>query len=98
MRRVETVDAGGQPSVSGSALDICRCSIEPLSGREYFEQSGETSTVDTRVKTWYRKTLADLSPADWIEVDGKIYDVVSVINAQLKNRVLVIMCKVRDRD
>ena len=96
-RKSEAVDDGGQPVVTGVLLATVRCSVEPLSGREYFEASGETHTLDTRIRCYYQSALAALAPADWLEVDGIEYDIISVINPRMLNTELQIMCKVRGR-
>ena len=93
-----TVDGAGQPVQTGTDLATVRCSVEPLNGKEYFEASGENSTVDTRVMCCWQSALADLTPADWLEVSGQRYDIQSVINPRMQNRELVIMCKVHSSE
>lgn len=65
-------------------------SIEPLSGREYFSARQENSEVTTKITIRYRRDItADMR----VVFDGKILEVLSVINPQEWCKSLVLMCR-----
>ena len=72
-----------------------RADIEPLSGKEYFANSGEDTNVTTRIRLRWEDAVADISPKDQIHHGTVIYNIKSVINQRELNRDLVLMC---DRD
>ena len=69
-----------------------RASIEPLNGKEYFANSGETTEVSTRIRLRYDSSLSDLKPHDRVVHSDVIYDIKTVINPSERSRELVLMC------
>ncbi|WP_292935514.1 phage head closure protein [Noviherbaspirillum sp.] len=65
-------------------------SVEPINGREYFTAHLALSEVTTRIRMRYQ---AGLSVLDRITHGGTVYNVQSVINPDMRNEELVLMCK-----
>ena len=70
-----------------------RASIEPINGREYFAQSGEHAEVTTRIRMRHDAVTGAMKPLDRVLHRGDVYDVISVISVQERNRETVLMCK-----
>lgn len=64
-------------------------SVEPLSGREYIALSAELSEVTTKIRMRY---LA-MTTADRITHAGITYNVLSIINKDMRNVELELTCK-----
>jgi SPP1 family predicted phage head-tail adaptor len=65
-------------------------SIEPLSGREYFAAQQINAEVSTKITIRYR---AGVKPTMRILFGGRIFEILSVINTEEKNRELILMCR-----
>jgi SPP1 family predicted phage head-tail adaptor len=92
-RQSTTPDSFGQLVDTWSTIAHRTVSVEPLNGREYFNASGESSEITTRIRMRYDEDTAEIKPFDRIMIDGRTYDIVSVINVQQRNRELVLMCR-----
>jgi len=64
--------------------------IEPLSGREYFAARQENAEVTAKITIRYRK---DVTPDMRAVSEGRVFDVLSMINPEERNISLVLMCK-----
>jgi SPP1 family predicted phage head-tail adaptor len=64
--------------------------IEPLSGREYFAARQENAEVTAKITIRYRK---DVTPDMRAVSEGRVFDVLSVINPGERNISLILMCK-----
>jgi SPP1 family predicted phage head-tail adaptor len=62
--------------------------ILPVSGREYFNASGERAEVTHRIEINYRA----LAPRDRAVYGSRVFDIKSVINVEERNRDLLLMC------
>jgi len=73
-----------------------RASVEPINGREYWQQSGEHSDITTRIRIRYDASLSKVKPKDRIIDRGHspsvIYDVQSVIRPRETKPELILMC------
>lgn len=96
-RRVDGTDSEGQPVDSWVAVAIVMAAIQPLNGREFFEQAGYASDITARIRIRWQPLVADVSPADRITHGTTVYDIISVINHDERNRELVIMASERER-
>ena len=65
-------------------------SVEPISGREYYEAMAVQHQVTHRIKTRYR---SDVTPEMRVTHDGKIYGVESVVDIGMRHRFLEILCR-----
>jgi SPP1 family predicted phage head-tail adaptor len=92
-RQDTTPDTYGQLENIWTTIADRSVSVEPLNGREYFNASGERSEVTTRIRMRYDSETAQIKPYDRITIGDAVYDIVSVINVQQRNRELVLMCK-----
>lgn len=91
-RQSTTRDAVGQLVDTWTTLCTRKVSIEPLNGREYFNASGESSEITTRIRLHYDLVAATVKPFDRVLVDSVYYDIKSVINPREHNRELILMC------
>lgn len=65
-------------------------SIEPLTGREYYAAQSLQSEVTTKIRL---RHLPGILPSDRITHGAAIYDVLEVIDPEMRNIELVLMCK-----
>lgn len=80
----------GEPDESWATFAIVRASIEPLEGRELFSAQAVNNEVTVRIRMWY---IAGVVPKMRVSHGGLYYDILSVINKELRNRELELMCK-----
>lgn len=92
-RQVTTKDAAGQINDTWTVLFTRMADLEPVSGREYFNASGERAEITTQIRVRYDAATASLKPYDRILHGSTAYDVMSVINVRERNRELLIMAK-----
>jgi SPP1 family predicted phage head-tail adaptor len=64
--------------------------IEPLSGKEYLAQQQIQSEVSVRIVMRY---YAGVDPTWRIKNDGLYYDIISVIDHDLRGRMMTLMCR-----
>jgi len=96
-RQSRSKDAFGEYVDVWTTLAVRRCSIEPLMGKEFYEQSGEHSRMPTRIRIRHDSSIAGLKPYDRA-VDNSvspaiIYNIESVQNPRERDRELVLMCE-----
>lgn len=65
-------------------------SIEPLSGREYFAAQQVNAEISTKITLRYRSSV---KPTMRVLYEGRVYEILSVINAGERNRELILICK-----
>ena len=65
-------------------------SINPISGREYYQAETINSDLTHKVRLRYRKGI---TPDMRILYNGRIFYIVSVINEYEKNTILQLMCR-----
>jgi head-tail adaptor len=82
---------------SWSTIAVRRCSIEPLMGKEFYEQSGEHARMPTRIRIRHDDAVANLKPydraVDYSVSPAIVYDIESVQNPRERDRELVLMCQ-----
>jgi len=87
-----TVDTFGQPVKGWSTVATVWASVEPLNGREYFTAQQINAETTVRIRLRYGSELASLSQ-DWrATFDGKIYDILSIIQPREINQEIILMC------
>lgn len=90
IERATMVESDYGPIASWETVGSVSASIEPLRGRELAEYGLAQSEVSTRIRIRY---LAGLRSADRITHGGTEYNVLSVINREMRNIELELMCK-----
>jgi len=65
-------------------------SIEPISGREYYEAMAIQNQITHRIKTRYR---SDITPELRIKHGDRIYEIEAVIDIGARHRFLEILCR-----
>lgn len=92
----ETKNSRGEIVGTWASLADRRVSIEPIMGREFWQQSGEHADITTRIRVRYDATMAQLRPKDRAVDFGSspaiVYDIQAIMNVQERGRELVLMC------
>jgi SPP1 family predicted phage head-tail adaptor len=86
----ETQDADGSVTENWSAFAAAQGSIEPISGREYFSAQTTRADLTHRVNLRY---VAGIMPKMRVRFGSRIFDILSVINVDERNRELQLMCR-----
>lgn len=89
-RQAGGVDELGQPLDEWAALGSCWASVQPLQGREFIAAQAAQSEVTTRITIRYRPGI---TPADRVVFDGKVFNIVSVIDKRSQHDELQLMCR-----
>lgn len=79
-----------QQSVVWNDVGTVWASVEPLHGKEYFAARQENAQVSVKITMRYRPGVAAQMRAMFLQ---NVYEIVSVINIEEKNRTLVLMCE-----
>lgn len=82
----------GQPNGTFTAVMTTWASVEPISGREYFNASGERAEVTHKIEVQACSELADLKPKDRAVFGSRVFNIKSVINIEERGRKLQLMC------
>lgn len=91
----ETRDSIGGVTQAWTEYATVRGSLEPLSGREVFMAAQLQAEVTGRARIRY---LAGITPKMRIEHDGKYYDILAVIDRELRHRWLELLVSEGLRD
>jgi SPP1 family predicted phage head-tail adaptor len=86
----ETQDADGSVIENWSAFATVQSSIEPISGREYFAAQTTQADMTHRINLRY---VAGVKPKMRVKFGSRIFDILSVINVNERNRELQLMCR-----
>lgn len=78
-------DSHGQETEVWADVETVWASVRPVSGREFFAASGERSDITHEILLRYEPTL---TPRHRIVYDGRIFDVVAVLNSDERDRFL----------
>ena len=89
-RQQSGVDELGQPLAEWAALGSCWAAVLPLVGREFISAQAVQSEVTTRVVIRYRPGIA---ASDRVNHEGRIYNIVSVIDKRSQHDELQLMCR-----
>jgi SPP1 family predicted phage head-tail adaptor len=85
-----TQDSDGSLIETWSSFANVQASMEPISGREYFAAQTTQADVTHRICMRY---LAGVIPKMRVKYGSRIFDILSVININERNRELQLMCK-----
>lgn len=83
-------DAYGALVETWSTYATAWASIEPLTGREYFEQGKVSSEVTTRIRIRHISGVTNLMR---VKFGTRIFTIVTVINIDERNKEYELMCK-----
>jgi SPP1 family predicted phage head-tail adaptor len=89
-RVTETQDTDGTVMETWSTFATVQSSIEPISGREYFAAQSTQADITHRVIIRY---LSDIVPKMRVKFGSRIFDILSVINDNERNREIQLMCR-----
>ena len=89
-RQSQETDPYGQPIDEWLAIVNTWGAVEPLAGREYIAAMAVQSDVTTRVRLRYRPGITS---ADRVVHEGRLYNIVSVIDVRSDHRELQLMCR-----
>jgi SPP1 family predicted phage head-tail adaptor len=87
-RQSTSQDTAGQQVDTWTEIGQEWVTINPVTGREYFNASGERAEVTHRIRMVYGRTVA---PRDRIVYGARIFDIKSVLNLDERNRELELM-------
>lgn len=73
-RQATTKDAAGQISDTWSTICERMVAIEPISGREYFNASGERSEITSRISVRYDIQVASIKAFDRGVIGAVVYE------------------------
>lgn len=80
----------GEPDVAWTDLMTVWASVEPLKGRELLLAQQIQSEIDVRIRMRYRSGVTATMRATF---NGVSYDILAVIDAEIRNAELELMCK-----
>lgn len=83
-------DEFGQPIDTWADVATVWAAVEPLRGREYFAAQQVNAEVTARIRTRYRKGVR---PSMRVLYDGRLYDILSVIDPEERHQELQLMCR-----
>ena len=86
----ETQDTDGSVMETWSNYASAQGSIEPVSGREYFDAQTTQADVTHRI---YLRYIAGVIPKMRVKYGARIFDILSVINTRERNVELQLMCR-----
>lgn len=82
----------GQPNGAFAEIMTTWAAIEPVSGREYFNASGERAEVTHKIEVQACSELASLKPKDRALYGSRVFNIKSVLNVEERGRKLLLMC------
>jgi SPP1 family predicted phage head-tail adaptor len=89
-RVTETRDTDGSVIETWSTYVTVQASIEPISGREYFAAQSTQADATHRISLRY---LSGIVPKMRVKFGSRIFDILSIINVDERNRELQLMCR-----
>lgn len=85
----EDVDSAGGPIKEWTSINTVWANVRPVRGREFSGAAQVTAEVTHRV---FMRYLANLTSADRLVFEGRVFDIESVINIDERNVELEILC------
>lgn len=82
----------GQPNGAFTEIMTTWAAIKPISGREYFNASGERAEVTHEIDVQACSELAALKPKDRALFGSRVFNIKSVLNVEERGRKLLLMC------
>jgi SPP1 family predicted phage head-tail adaptor len=87
-RRGTGQDSVGQAEEAWGDVTTVWASIQPISGRNYFNASGERAEVTHQIMTRYGP---DIAVRDRVVIDKRIFEIRAVLNMEDRDRYLQLM-------
>jgi SPP1 family predicted phage head-tail adaptor len=94
--RITIEQAAENQEPDGSVIEMwsiyatAQASIEPVSGREYFVAQSTQADLNHRISLRY---VPGITPKMRVNYGSRIFDILSVINVNERNRELQLMCR-----
>ena len=85
-----TKDEFGQPVETWDTFDTVWASVEPLTGREYFQAQQTQAEISYRVRIRY---LSGVEPTMRVIHGSRTLEILAVLNAEERNREIQLMCR-----
>lgn len=85
-----TRDTYGGETITWTDVAIVWAAVEPISGREYFSAQQFRAEVTTRIRIRHR---AGITPVMRVSSGTRLYDIISVIEVNERNREVHLMCQ-----
>lgn len=84
----------GEPNVTFTPRAVVWGSVEPISGHEAVLLGAQlASAMDTRIAVRWGPAIAGLTAAWRLRMGTTIYNIVSVVNVDMRNRRIELLCK-----
>lgn len=87
----EQQDSVGQPVQPWVDMLMVRADVEPLSGREYFSMQDPVSATTTRITIRF---LDGVTQRHRVVFEGQHYDILDVIDIDMRHKEMQLMCRV----
>lgn len=85
-----TQNAVGEETLSWSDYATVRASVEPMSGREYWNSKQVQSEITHEIRIRYYPGVTSEMRVSW---GNRVFEIESVINVNERNREMILMCK-----
>lgn len=85
-----TRDTYGGETVTWTDVATVWAAVEPISGREYFSSQQIQAEVTTRIRIRHKTGITPVMRVSW---GTRLYDIISVIEINERNREIHLMCK-----
>lgn len=86
---LETIDAEGQPVKTWSTFTTVQAAVEPMSGREFFDNQQINDETTTRITIRY---IPGVTAKMRVVYDSKYYNIRAILNVGERDRELRLMC------
>lgn len=91
-KKSATRDSYGAETISWTTYLTVWAAIEPLRGREYMEARQVQADVDTRIRM-RAQSVYTIKPGMQVLFGARIFDIISVIEVEERNREVQLMCR-----
>ena len=89
----DTIDAAGGPTITWATFITRYASIVPLNGNEYFTAQQLNVDISVRIRLRYDTLAATITSKHRVLWGSRIYDILTVINRQERNKEIILMCQ-----
>ena len=79
----------GEAKLAYETVAIVRAAVIPLAGKEFWGAAQTEAGISHRIEIRY---LPGITPKHRIEFNGRIFEIVSVLNLEERNREIHLMC------
>ena len=89
--KVVTRDTFGEEVITWTDVATVWGSVEPMRGREFMEGRQVEAEVSTRIRIRYFPD--GVEPEDRVSYDGRVFDILAVIEVEERHREMQLMCR-----